>query len=165
MTERLSFTRARAPLMRVLLFAALLVGAAALSPVASARAPEDGAYREQAEAILGELDSIVLKARTATVEHAFGDRDARSTAHAMRVLGERVDVLAHELEGLVPPRGHARAHAALEGALAWYGESLAFLQSCFRGSDKACDDATVRLGFAAVYLDVAAEAFGVRAFS
>lgn len=136
-----------------------------LAPAASARAPEDGPYREQAEGVLAELDAIVLKARVATVEHAFGDRDARSTAHAMRVLGERVDVLAHELDGLAPPRGHARAHAALEGAFLWYRESLALLESCFRGDDKACEDATVRLGFAAIYLDVAADAFGVRAFS
>lgn len=150
--------------MRVLL-TALLLGGVVLAPGASARAPEDGRYREQAESILEGLDAIVLKARTATVEHAFGDRDARSTAHAMRVLGERLDVLAHELDGLAPPRGHARAHAALDGALAWYAESLAFLESCFRGSDEACDAATVRLGFAAIYLDAAAEGFGVRAFS
>lgn len=149
--------------MRVLALAALLSLLAC--PAADARAPEDGSYREQGEGILAELDAIVLKARVATVEHAFGDRDARSTAHAMRVLGERVDVLAHELDGLAPPRGHARAHAALEGALAWYAESLALLQSCFRGSDEACDGATVRLGFAAIYLDAAAEAFDVRAFS
>ncbi|HWH09008.1 MAG TPA: hypothetical protein VNX21_07390 [Candidatus Thermoplasmatota archaeon] len=147
----------RAPL---LLAALLLVHA-----TAAARAPEPS-YREQARDLLAALDASVLRARVATVEHAFGDRDARQTAHVMRVEGPRVEAVAAQLAGLAPPRAHARTHATLLQAAAWYAEAMGLLEACFRRADEeACHAGGVRVGWGATYRDVAASALGARGFS
>lgn len=136
--------------MRVLLLAALLA-----LPLASARAPGES-YREEAAALLEEMDASVLRARVATVEYAFGDRNARETAHVMRREEARLEGVVVQLAGLHPPSGRARDHVALAQAAAWYAEALALLESCYRRSDEdACHAALVRTSWAQAYRDVA----------
>lgn len=139
--------------MRALPF---LLAALLLAPIALARAPEEG-YRAQARVLLGDLDAVVLRAKVATVEHAFGDLDARATAHVMRRGEQRVSLVGVELAGLQPPRALARTHDTLAQAVAWYADALSLLESCYRrGDDASCEAAFVRLGWALAYRDAAA---------
>lgn len=134
---------------------AVLLAAVLALPLAGARAPGES-YRDEAGDLLAQLDRSVLRARVATVEYAFGDRDARSTAHVMRLEEARVEDVLRQLHGMHASSARARDHATLVQAAAWYADALGRLESCYRhADDEACRAAFVRVSWAQAYRDVA----------
>lgn len=143
--------------------ALLLLAALLVLPAASARAPGED-YRDQVLDVLAWMDDAIVEARIATVEHYFGDRTERETAHAMRQAHAAMLSFRAQLAGLVPPARYVDEHAVLEGAAGLYAEGLGDMETCYRRSaaEVACGAAHDLLEDGARQRDLAASGLGAR---